>query len=168
MRRSLKALKTADIILWVRDLSKKSSPADRRVGEAIGRAVVPGADLIKVFNKSDLPPARTPEETAQGTAVSCRTGSGISALKRLLVREEHKLFSAGYSSVITSARHYSALLGAHKELAQLGGLGTGPAFPMELAAEHIRAALAALADILGETTSEEILSDIFRNFCVGK
>jgi len=168
MRRSLKALKTADIILWVRDLSKEPSPADRRVGEAIGSAAAPGTDLIKVFNKSDLPPARTPEEIADGTEVSCKTGRGITALRRRLVREEHKMFSAESSPVITSARHYSALLGAHKELAQLGGLGTGPDLPFELAAEHIRAALAALADILGETTSEEILANIFRNFCVGK
>ncbi len=167
MRRSLKALKTADIILWVRDLSKKTSPADRRVGDAIGRAAAPGTDLIKIFNKSDLPPAGTPEDSttpplsfateggakrhnsatsfAAAVKVSCRTGSGINALKRLLVREERKMFSAESSSVITSARHYSALLGAHKELARLGGLGAGPDFPFELAAEHLRAAAASLA-----------------------
>jgi tRNA modification GTPase len=180
MRRSLKALKTADIILWVRDLSKRPSPADRRVGEAIERAAAPGTDLIKVFNKSDLPPARTPDDSttpplrfatksfATAVKVSCKTGSGINALKRLLVCEEHKMFSAESSSVITSARHYSALLGAHKEVAQLGGLGDGPDFPFELAAEHIRAAAASLADIIGETTSEDILANIFRNFCVGK
>jgi len=168
MRRSLKAVKTADIIIWVRDLSKKPSPADRKIGETIRRWAPPGNDLIKVFNKSDLSPARTREERAEGTAVSCKTGSGIEFLKRLLVREERKAFSAGSSSVITSARHYSALLGAHKELLQIELLKARPVFPFELAAEHLRGALAALADILGETTSEEILNNIFNNFCVGK
>jgi len=168
MRRSLKALKAADIILWVQDASKKLSPADRRVGEAIERSSAPGTDLVKVFNKGDLPRARTPRETADGAAISCRTGEGITALKRLLIREEKKIFSAESSSVITSARHYSALLNAHKELAKIGFLGTGRSFPLELAAEHLRGALAALADILGETASEEILADIFKNFCVGK
>ena len=168
MRRSLKALKTADIILWVRDISKKDSPADRRVAGAIGRSAAPGTELIKVFNKSDLPPARAPGETAGGISISCRTGKGIDALKRLLVGEEKKMFSAESSSVITSARHYSALLNAHGELARLGNLGNGPALPLELAAEHLRGALNALSDILGETTSEDILGRIFENFCVGK
>ena len=38
----------------------------------------------------------------------------------------------------------------------------------ELAAEHLRGALGALGRILGETAPEEVLADIFRNFCVGK
>ncbi len=169
MRRSIKALKAADIILWVRDISKRDSSADRRVAAAIKRAAAPGTELIKVFNKSDLPPARGPGETAEGISISCRTGRGVDALKDLLVGEERKMFSAESSSVITSARHYSALLGAHGELTRIGGLvGHGPEFPLELAAEHLRGALNALADILGETTPEEILGRIFEKFCVGK
>ena len=169
MRRSIKSLKAADIILWVRDISKRDSSADRRVAAAIKRAAAPGTELIKVFNKSDLPPARGPGETAEGISISCRTGRGVDALKDLLVGEERKMFSAESSSVITSARHYSALLGAHGELTRIGGLvGHGPEFPLELAAEHLRGALNALADILGETTPEEILGRIFEKFCVGK
>ncbi len=167
MRRSLKALKTADIILWVRDISRKDSSADRRVGEAIRRAAAPGADLIKVFNKCDLPAART--GTEDGVRISCRTGQGMDALKNLLVGEEKKMFSAESSSVITSARHYSALSNAHGELERLQTLKKkGPSFPLELAAEHLRGALSALAEILGETTSEEVLGRIFEKFCVGK
>ena len=168
MRRSVKALKAADIILWVRDISRKDSSADRRVGDAIKRSAAPGTELIKVFNKSDLPPAREPGKTAEGISISCRTGRGIDALKHLLVGEEKKMFSAESSSVITSARHYSALLNAHGELKRIGRLAHGSEFPLELAAEHLRGALNALADILGETTPEEILGRIFEKFCVGK
>ncbi|MFA6434652.1 MAG: tRNA uridine-5-carboxymethylaminomethyl(34) synthesis GTPase MnmE [Elusimicrobiales bacterium] len=169
MRRSLKALQTADLILWVRDLSRKDSPADRRVARAVERGAAPGADLIKAFNKCDLPPARTPAETADALRISCRTGQGIEALKRLLVGEEQKMFSAEASSIITSARHYGALLDAHRELERLRALDRpGKRLPLELAAEHLRGALNALAGILGETTSEEILGRIFEKFCVGK
>ena len=168
MRRSLKALKTADIILWVRDISRKDSAADRGVGAAIKRGAAPGAELIKVFNKSDLRPARPRTETEDGIRISCRSGDGIDALKELLIGEEKKMFSAESSSVITSARHYSALLSAYGELQRLQKLENGPSFPIELAAEHLRGALGALAGILGETTSEEILGRIFEKFCVGK
>ena len=168
MRRSLRALKTADIILWVRDISKKDSPADRRVAAAIGRCAAPGTDLIKIFNKSDLPAARTPAETAGAVKISCRAERGLDNLKELLVGEEKKMFSAESSSVITSARHYSALRSAHGELERLPAPGNGPVYPLELAAEHIKGALNSLAEILGETTSEEILGRIFEKFCVGK
>jgi tRNA modification GTPase len=40
--------------------------------------------------------------------------------------------------------------------------------PAELAAERLRGALGALAAILGETTPEEVLAEIFGKFCVGK
>jgi tRNA modification GTPase len=168
MRRSLKAIKTADIIVWVLDGSRTNSAADLRAGRAIERCALQGSDVIKVFNKSDLPPARAAEGTAGGTAVSCKTGAGLAALKRRILKDEKKIFTAESSAVITSARHYSALLNAHKELSRLDTGGGPKTMPFELAAEHLKAALAALSDILGETTADDILENIFKNFCVGK
>ncbi len=168
MRRSLKAIKTADIIIWVLDSSRKDSASDRRVGLAIKRCAPSGADIIKVFNKSDLPQARTAAEKTSCPAVSCKTGAGLDALKRRMLQEEKKIFSAESSAVITSARHYSSLLSAHKELSRLDSKGGRKPMPFELSAEHLRGALAALSDILGETTADDILENIFKNFCVGK
>jgi tRNA modification GTPase len=70
--------------------------------------------------------------------------------------------------VVTSARHFAALSGAARELAALRALLRAKKFPAELAAEHLRGALDALASILGETTPEEVLAGIFGSFCVGK
>jgi len=170
MRRSLAAMGSADIILWVRDGSLENSEADLLVERAIERRAAPGADLIKVFNKSDLRAARPRKELREGLSVSCRTGKGLTELKRLLAGEEKKMLSAESSCVVTSARHYSALTAANKELSRLADLGKGEpeGFPLELAAEHLRGALNSLAEIIGETTPEEVLAGIFRNFCVGK
>lgn len=166
--RTLKALKTADVVLWVQDAAKRAGTADSRVREAIAANAQPGTAVIKVFNKSDLPPKRAPKETAGGIKLSCRTGQGVEALKELLVKEPGGLFPAEASAIITSARHFQALLNAGKELDKLQALEGGKAFPFELAAEHLKGALGELSVILGETAPEEILDNIFRNFCVGK
>ncbi|OGS53157.1 MAG: tRNA uridine-5-carboxymethylaminomethyl(34) synthesis GTPase MnmE [Elusimicrobia bacterium RIFOXYB2_FULL_62_6] len=166
--RTLKALKAADIVLWVQDAARRPGAADRRVREAIAANAQPGTAVIKIFNKSDLPPGRPPSETAGGIKLSCRTGEGVGALKELLGKEPGRLLPAEGSAIITSARHFQALLNAGKELDKLQALKSGKAFPLELAAEHLKGALGELAVILGETAPEEILENIFRNFCVGK
>jgi len=168
IKRTLKALKTADLILWVQDAAKSAGAADRQVRKAIAANAQRGTAVIKVFNKNDLPPKRPPAEIAGGTSLSCKTGEGVETLKKLLAKEQGKLFSAEASAVITSARHFQALLNARKELEKLKALESGKIFPFELAAEHFKGALGELAVILGETTSEEILDNIFSRFCVGK
>ena len=168
VKRTLKALKTADMILWVQDMAQSAGAADRRVQKAVAVNARRGTGVINVFNKSDLPPKRSPEATAGGIRLSCKTGCGIENLKKLLVKEQEKFFSDENSAVITSARHFQALLNSYKELEKLENIESGKNFPFELAAEHLKGALGELAAILGETTSEDILTNIFRHFCVGK
>lgn len=166
--RTLKALRAADVILWVQDSAKTACTADRRVGEAITAHAQPGTAVIRIFNKSDLRSKRPEAETRGGLKLSCRTGEGVMELKGLLAREPGRLFPAEASAVITSARHFQALLNAGKELETLRAVESGKAFPFELAAEHLKAALGELTVILGETAPEEVLDSVFRNFCVGK
>jgi len=66
--------------------------------------------------------------------------------------------------LITSAVHYEALLKAEDALA----LAQQTAFELELIAENIRHALAALKEIIGEVTPDDVLDIIFSKFCVGK
>ncbi len=70
--------------------------------------------------------------------------------------------------MVTSARHFSALSATVAELDGHEAILKKDPPPLELAAEHLRGALEALASLLGETTPEEVLGSIFRNFCVGK
>jgi tRNA modification GTPase len=70
-------------------------------------------------------------------------------------------------AVITSVRHRDALLRAHELVeSALGGSGRG--FAAALVAVDIHGALNALGEITGETVGEDLLDEIFRNFCIGK
>lgn len=166
MRRAAKAMERADTVILVSDGSIKETPSDRRAEKEAARLAA-GARLIRVLNKADLP-AKRGRTDGNRLKISAKTGEGLSALKALLVAEQKKAFREGAQAVVTSARHFAALSAAAGELAAMGPLLKKKAPPAELAAEHLRGALGALASILGETAPEEVLEDIFRNFCVGK
>ncbi len=168
IERAKKAMAAADTILLVNDASKAQTPSDRRAEATAASLAAPGAELIKVFNKSDLPPKRGRGGSKAALVISCRTGAGLRALKARLVAAQKKVFADGAQAVVTSARHYEALTAAAGELAQLEETLLPGTPRLELSAEHLRAALGALASILGETTPEEVLAEIFGSFCVGK
>ncbi len=167
IKRAEKAIALADMVVLVKDASLKESPGDRRAERETARLALKGARLLRVLNKADLPAEKS--RPASGCLrVSAKTGSGLSKLKAALVAEQKKVFRDGTQAVVTSARHFSALSGAAAELAGLEAVLKRSRPPLELAAEHLRGALEALASLLGETTPEEVLGNIFRNFCVGK
>ena len=64
-------------------------------------------------------------------------------------------------------RHRRALERCASEL-DLGFAGARAGAPLELLAEHLRAATSALDEITGETTAEAILDRLFARFCLGK
>ena len=164
MRRAEKAISRADAVILAKDGSIAETPSDLRAEREIAR-LGPAAKVIRVMNKADLPQKRKERAALR---VSARTGLGLAPLKTMLVAEQKKVFRDGAQAVVTSARHFAALTEAAGELELLGKVIAGPAPALELAAEHLRGALAALSSILGETAPEEVLAGIFANFCVGK
>jgi len=166
IKRAQKAIARADAVVLVKDASIGETPGDRRAEKETARLALKGARLIRVLNKCDL---RAKKGRPAGCLkVSAKTGEGLEKLKAALVAEQKKVLRDGTQAVVTSARHFAALSGAAAELAGLEAVMKRPSPPLELAAEHLRGALSALASLLGETTPEEVLADIFKNFCVGK
>ena len=69
--------------------------------------------------------------------------------------------------VISNIRHYNALKSASESLTRVSE-GLTSALPSDLLAQDIREALHYLGEITGEVTTDEILGNIFKNFCIGK
>jgi tRNA modification GTPase len=68
---------------------------------------------------------------------------------------------------VTNQRHIQALSDARISLWRVSeGLNAG--LPTDLAAQDIREAIYHLGSIVGEISSDEVLGNIFRNFCIGK
>ena len=96
--------------------------------------------------------------------ISAKSGFGLDRLRELLTSMVGKASADGV--LVTNARHAAALRDAAASLrAVRSGLGT---LPTDLLAEDLREALASLGTITGEITTEEVLGEVFRGFCVGK
>ena len=96
--------------------------------------------------------------------ISAKKGFGLDKLRELLASAVGKASADGV--LVTNARHAAALRDAAASLrAVRSGLGT---LTTDLLAEDLRSALASLGSITGEITTDEVLGEIFRGFCVGK
>ena len=168
MKRSLRAIEKADVVLFVTDLTRSLTAQEETLWQDIQKENKP---TVLVLNKTDEAPKGQCqlEGSAQYTVyVSCKKGDGIGTLKKQLADfVSAPTAQADERVMISNLREYQAVLEAQTELesalVQLkhdGGL--------ELYAEHVRGALRALKDLTGEVTPEDVLDVIFSTFCVGK
>lgn len=166
MRRSVRAMEGADLILLVLDASRALTPEEKELWADIRRQ---NKRTLIVLNKTDLTRGKCPLPDADGyavLAVSCKTGEGLEALKQAVTADVTEAQTAD-GLMISNLRHYEALLRAQTELesalirlnARAGG---------EIYAEHLRAALKYLQDLIGEVTPDDVLGIIFSKFCMGK
>lgn len=123
--------------------------------------------LLTVINKLDLHPDTTLPTGAIG--LSAKRGEGIDALRRALRKAvpTDELYHG--DAVVSNSRHHTALVEAHTSLAQaLDALDAG--LPTDLLSEEVREVIRHLGEITGRgsITPDEILKNIFSNFCIGK
>ncbi|EGD09814.1 tRNA modification GTPase trmE [Xanthomonas vesicatoria ATCC 35937] len=162
MRRARAELQRADLALVV--LDARDPQAAR---EAIGDAIDAVPRQLWIHNKCDLLDNNTPLLDANAVAVSATTGQG---LEQLHTRLRELALSDGIESVdgefSARTRHVDALRRAeqHADAAELE-LGFEQ---LELAAEELRLAHAALGEITGKLSADELLGKIFSSFCIGK
>jgi tRNA modification GTPase len=169
--RTRRAAADADLLVIVVDGSEPLTEEDQLVlDDASGKL------HVIAVNKSDLPnfsPARVEEKIrdadrpAPAVAVSALTEDGIVQLRDALLKPFVNGNGAAEGLMITNARHHDLLLRATDAIA------SSEARIRERASEEIiliglHNALKFLGEITGETTTEEILGQIFSTFCIGK
>jgi tRNA modification GTPase len=99
--------------------------------------------------------------------ISAKEKSGLDVLRQMLSDVIVKERLSSDDVIITNIRHYEALLHVSESLERaMSGLDNQ--IPEDLIAIDIRQAIHYLGEITGEITSDEILDNIFRNFCIGK
>ncbi len=99
--------------------------------------------------------------------ISAKTGLGISSLRSVLAAGQRNLLGDSDTTLVTNQRHVQALADARSSLVRVrDGLASG--LPTDLAAQDIREAIYHIGSIVGEISSDEVLGNIFRNFCIGK
>lgn len=162
IRRAWKEVAQADAVLFLRDDRHLNPEEDEKI-----QALLPKKHTIQVFNKIDLTGrAAGFNEGKTYLGISAKTGAGVKELRAYL-KQIMRYQSTEGGQFIARRRHLDALHRAQKEIhAAHDALTTCAAG--ELAAESLRRAQLALDDITGKFTADDLLGEIFSNFCIGK
>jgi tRNA modification GTPase len=162
--RARQAVTVADLTLLVLDRSRPLSDDDR----ALMTDTPPGPRLV-VINKTDLAPAWDGVEgTADAVEISVKTGVGLEALidrmaTALGVAEERR-----DPPLVSNVRHIGLLGTADAALGRAGDALSTPAVSEEFILADLQDAAAALQEVTGRRTTDDLLAHIFSRFCIGK
>ena len=131
----------------------------------------PQKNLLIVANKVDQITVAQQKtlatEIPQIHLLSAKQQSGIDSLKEALLNLVNTGALRNNETIVTNTRHYDALLKALEEVERVQ-FGMDEGTPGDLLAIDIRQALFHFGEITGEITSDDLLGNIFANFCIGK
>jgi tRNA modification GTPase len=166
IERTRRAMGDSDLVLVVLDGSTELGPSDHDL-----LTQTEHTRRLVVRNKSDLPAFNSASTSCtdelQPINVSARTGEGLATLRTAILASLNNNGIEEGGLLITNARHYDLLCNAQRELdAARAALLVRHSEEVVLAPLHN--ALRFMGQITGETTTEDILSEIFATFCIGK
>jgi len=159
--RTRQAADVSDLILLVSDGSQTPEIEDLdEISQSIDNK------CLIVVNKSDLPLAWSRQDAI---SVSAKTGLGIELLRRKIV-EALDIDLAADRPEITNVRHIELVRRAHEGLirARSAALADGRSLSEEFVLADLQEARAALEEITGKRSSDDVLTHIFERFCIGK
>ena len=129
--------------------------------------VINKSDKLDDYQLQDIYKALKDEKGVDYVLISAKTGDGMDELQHKLLSFIDEGFLENHGTVVTNSRHYEALQMALKDIQQvIEGLNSG--LSGDLLSVDIRQALHHLGEITGEITTEDLLGNIFSNFCIGK
>lgn len=180
IERTFQKMEEAKIVIWLLD----EQPSTSEIKEM--KLKNQGKKLLVVFNKMDklendkfthsCGSDSSESEASEGESseaesplfISARTGENVSSLEQALVKAADIPEITENDVIITSARHYEALLRAHNSLSRvLESMEMG--MSGDIIAEDLKMVLEELGEITGgQISSQETLNNIFKHFCIGK
>ena len=161
IQRSRQAAQRAMVIIHLQDATQ---PVDT-LSELEG---LEDKKVIQVYNKADLLGNEAMRLLGDKTRISISAKKGdIAQLKDELVRFAEEQSNLRNAVTISNTRHYEALLKAQAAIQRVAD-GLAMQISGEFLSMDLQDCLAALGEITGQITSQEVLNNIFSKFCIGK
>lgn len=173
IERTFQKLSQADIVLWMIDTTDKVDGFEKIKKEILPHCV--DKKLIILFNKSDLLSVSQQDEIqnyfndvdADKIFISAKTKQNIEKLEEILVKASALPQINQGDVIVTNIRHYEALTHALESIHRVQE-GMSMNLSGDLVSEDLRQCIFHLSDIVGEVTTDQVLENIFKNFCIGK
>lgn len=161
--RTYAAIEKARIVLWLID----SEPSIIEINDILQRT--DNKKLIIIKNKTDKADNNSYNSLKLPfISISAKFGKGIEELEQAIYEAADIPTLTENDIIVTNARHYEALVRAHEHIQRVID-GLQMQLSGDLLSEDLRLTLDTLAEITGgQITPNEVLGNIFKNFCVGK
>ena len=161
--RTYAAIDKARIVLWLID----AEPSTEDISVILQRTE--NKKLIVIKNKADKADNNSYNSLKLPfITISAKFGTGIDELEQAIYEAADIPALTENDIIVTNARHYDALVRAHDSIQRVID-GLQIQLSGDLLSEDLRQALDTLAEITGgQITPNEVLGNIFKNFCVGK
>jgi tRNA modification GTPase len=176
IKKTHEKISLASVILLVDEVSDLAESVNMRISTVRNLITDPEKRLVILINKSDtvsddqldgLKKNIHLNKTDTLLFISAKEKSGLENLRNLLSDITMKGKLSSHDIIITNIRHYESLIRVSESLGRVIS-GLENELPEDLIAIDIRHAIHYLGEITGEITTDEILGNIFRNFCIGK
>ena len=172
IKKTFAKMAESQVIIQLIDASliSKANTADILASLVETKAQYPEKETLVVLNKMDLADKALLSKVfseLEPLHMSAKTGTGVELLKTKLLDMVHMGKLQNNDTIITNARHYDALRLALENIQKVQvGMQTG--LSGDLLAIDIREALYHFCRITGEISTDDLLGNIFANFCIGK
>lgn len=172
IKKTFEKIEQSQVTIYLFDASKNiNALEDVRIEIEKIRNKYPQKPLLVIANKidqlDDTQLANINTTIADVLLLSAKTGFGVEQLTNSLLNLINTGALRNNETIVTNTRHYDALLKAFEEIQKVKyGLETG--LSGDLLAIDIRQALYHFGEITGEITNDDLLGNIFANFCIGK
>lgn len=172
IERSFQKMEQAQIVLWMVDSQHAAEQVNNLSDQILPLCV--DKKLIVVVNKADLmagaPLSHLPDfpENVDVVFISAKEKLGLEQLQNRLISVAQVPEVGEEDVVVSNIRHYEALTNAQAAIHRVVD-GMNQDLPGDLISQDLRECLFHLAEIVGgEVTTDEVLGNIFKNFCIGK
>ena len=172
IKKTFEKITQSQVVLYLLDASRVTTETIQIFNSEIRKIQeqYPDKQLVVIANKMD----ESDQEYIETSFVyphtlftSAKSGLGIDALKAKLLEFVNTGALRNNDTIITNSRHYDSLLKALAEVQKVQQ-GMDANLSGDLLAIDIRQALHHFGEITGEITSDDLLGNIFANFCIGK
>ncbi len=176
IQKTFEKIEQAQVVIYLFESSKFQVSGSQYITEIEKiKNKYPLKQLIVVVNKIDLISEvevnqirkQLEELNVKLATISAKEKSGIDTLKEELLSLVNTGALRNNETIVTNTRHYDSLLKALEEIQKVKW-GLDSALSSDLMAIDIRSALHYFGEITGEVTNDELLGNIFANFCIGK
>ena len=194
IERTFKKISEASIVLGMVDLTRDYDSTCQTIREIIEKVDFSSQKLFFLLNKTDICAIEDNQNainfivssldskgikselttSASKFAVaspiipiSAKTGCGTNILRSVLAASQRDLLADSDTTLVTNQRHVQALTDARTSLLRAQD-GLDLNIPTELISQDIRETIYYIGSIVGEISANEVLGNIFKNFCIGK